>query len=169
MRHLLGQTAHTTPLIRHQTSDFIHNPAPRRLLLLLAGRPIAPCGPFLGGFAASCSAARGAPFLLMLGLVSAPLPVGASPSVPAPLPVDPLLRAMSLLVALLPLAPTLVGLRCGFCLGPWVPFRPSCECSCYYLWALRCLSPSRFFCCRAPCALLPGCCATSCSVRLRAP
>ena len=26
IRHLLGQTAHTTPLIRHQTSDFIHNP-----------------------------------------------------------------------------------------------------------------------------------------------
>ena len=107
----------------------------RRLLLRLLGRPFAPCGPFFGGFVASRSAARGAPFLLMPGLMGAP------PPIVTPLPVTPLLRALSLLVAVLPLVPPLVGLRCGFSPGPWAPLRPSCDCSCYCScgssWTLR--------------------------------
>ena len=77
----------------------------RRLLLYLPCHPSAPCG-----FASSRPAARGAPFLLMPGLVGAPLTVGALPPIVTPLPVAPLLRALSLLVAVLPLAlPTACG------------------------------------------------------------
>ena len=82
-----------------------------RLLLRLLGRPYAPCGCFVGGFAASFCVVRGAPFLLMLGLVGAPLPVGTSLPIVTPLLVAPLLHALSLLVAVLPLAPPLVVLQ----------------------------------------------------------
>ena len=82
-----------------------------RLLLRLLGRPYAPCGCFVGGFATSCCVVRGAPFLLMSGLVGAPLPVGTSLPIVTPLLVAPLLRALSLLVAVLPLAPPLVVLQ----------------------------------------------------------
>ena len=72
-------------------------------------------------------------------LVGAPLPVGAPPPIVTPLPIAPMLRAVSLLVAVLPLAPPLVGLCYGFCLGPLAPLRPSCDYSCYCSWALGCL------------------------------
>ena len=83
----------------------------------------APCVVLFGCRAASCSGARGAPPTPIPQLKGAPPPfvrllMGASPPVVTPLPVAPLLRALSLLVAVLPLAPPLVGLRCGFRLGP---------------------------------------------------
>ena len=119
----------------------------RRLLLRLLRRPFAPCGGFLGGFAALCSVVRGAPFLLVPRLAGAPLPVGASPPIVTPLQVAPLPRAPSLLVAMMPLATPLVRLCCGFCLGPWAALRPSGYCS----WALHCLSLCRF--CLLPCSV----------------
>ena len=128
--------------------------------------PFAPCNPFLGGRVASRSDVCGAPILLMLGLVGAPLPVGASRPIMTPLPVAPLLGALSLLVAVLPLAPPLVRVRCGFCLGPWAPLRPWCNCSCCCSWSLGYLSMCR--CCLRPlCRLSLGRSGSlSCSVRL---
>ena len=89
----------------------------------------APCDDCLGCCAASCSAARGAPPSFMCGLVGIPPPlaqllVGASLPTALPLSLAPMLRALSFLVVVLPLALPPVGPLYRLRLDSWVLFRP---------------------------------------------
>ena len=116
-------------------------------------RSFAPFVALRGWYAASCSTARGAPTALTPWLMGAPPPLvrlllGAWPLIVLPLLTSPLLRALSVLVAVLPPTLLLVGHRRRLRLGSWALFRFLCDCS----WTL-----CRLSFCRAR--------SSSCSVR----